>query len=199
VRAYDTLAIWPFLTQDPIGLAGGVNLYAYAGNNPVSYDDPFGLCQKDDADCHKVAGELHAQKGKEFQSAAARYDAYQGRVHLVPHADKHIDADKLNGDGDPETWHGGTTSSDNKDVYINKDFDKGDRLITEVHESYHFGEGKDDQEIGTHEGIAYTQLSPADQATAPRSADRFYHWWGWPKGAHPSKAKEGRYPTNEEF
>ena len=32
-----------FLTQDPIGLAGGVNLYAYAGNNPVAFDDPFGL------------------------------------------------------------------------------------------------------------------------------------------------------------
>lgn len=25
-------------------MAGGVNLYAYAGNNPVSFDDPFGLC-----------------------------------------------------------------------------------------------------------------------------------------------------------
>ena len=32
-----------FLTQDPLGLGGGANLYAYAGNNPVSFSDPFGL------------------------------------------------------------------------------------------------------------------------------------------------------------
>lgn len=30
--------------EDPIGVAGGVNLYQYGGNNPVAYTDPFGLC-----------------------------------------------------------------------------------------------------------------------------------------------------------
>jgi YD repeat-containing protein len=29
--------------EDPLGLAGGVNLYQYAGNNPAVWADPFGL------------------------------------------------------------------------------------------------------------------------------------------------------------
>ena len=37
-----------FLSQDPIGLARGLNLYAYAGNNPSSFADPFGLCPTPD-------------------------------------------------------------------------------------------------------------------------------------------------------
>jgi len=40
------LWLWGILlTQDSIGLAGGVNLYAYAANNPIAYSDPFGLCE----------------------------------------------------------------------------------------------------------------------------------------------------------
>ena len=32
-----------FMTEDPIGLAGGINMYAFAGNDPVNGSDPFGL------------------------------------------------------------------------------------------------------------------------------------------------------------
>lgn len=41
-RYYDP-AVLRFLSEDPIGLAGGINPYAYAGNDPVNATDPFGL------------------------------------------------------------------------------------------------------------------------------------------------------------
>ena len=33
-----------FTQEDPIGLAGGLNVYGYSGGDPVNYSDPFGLC-----------------------------------------------------------------------------------------------------------------------------------------------------------
>lgn len=33
-----------FTREDPIGLAGGMNLYGFAAGDPVNFSDPFGLC-----------------------------------------------------------------------------------------------------------------------------------------------------------
>jgi RHS repeat-associated protein len=50
-RQYDpATGVW--LQEDPIGLAGGVNLYQYNGNDPNSFGDPFGTCPpRDDSPC----------------------------------------------------------------------------------------------------------------------------------------------------
>jgi len=41
-RSYDPLT-GLFTQEDPIGLAGGLNLYGFAGGDPVNFGDPFGL------------------------------------------------------------------------------------------------------------------------------------------------------------
>ncbi|MGQ0765418.1 MAG: RHS repeat-associated core domain-containing protein [Gemmatimonadota bacterium] len=42
-RVYDPYTS-RFTQEDPIGLAGGLNLYGYANGDPVNFSDPFGLC-----------------------------------------------------------------------------------------------------------------------------------------------------------
>ena len=49
-RYYDP-ASGRFTQEDPIGLAGGLNLYGFAGRDPVNNSDPFGLyCQRQSPD-----------------------------------------------------------------------------------------------------------------------------------------------------
>jgi len=43
VRYYDP-QLGRFISEDPIGLLGGINPYVYAGNDPVNQLDPSGQC-----------------------------------------------------------------------------------------------------------------------------------------------------------
>jgi RHS repeat-associated protein len=42
-RFYDPL-VARFISEDPIGFVGGINLYAYVSNNPIALRDPLGFC-----------------------------------------------------------------------------------------------------------------------------------------------------------
>lgn len=52
-REYDP-ATGQFTHEDPIGLAGGANLYGFANGDPVNFGDPFGLCPPCGADAIEV-------------------------------------------------------------------------------------------------------------------------------------------------
>jgi RHS repeat-associated protein len=43
-----------FLSEDPLGFEGGINKYAYAGNNPINFRDPSGLDKKSTGFCSLV-------------------------------------------------------------------------------------------------------------------------------------------------
>ena len=56
-RAEADSEIGRFTQEDPIGLAGGMNLYGFAGGDPLSFSDPFGLCPH--PPCFRVEGDPH--------------------------------------------------------------------------------------------------------------------------------------------
>jgi hypothetical protein len=64
-RAYDQQT-GRWTQEDPIGVAGGLNLYQFNGNNPVSYSDPFGLKH-----CPPDCGKIHAVGAAVFGTIGA--------------------------------------------------------------------------------------------------------------------------------
>lgn len=83
-RFYDPAA-GRFLSADPVGIAGGVNLYRYAKNDPVSWSDPTGLAPTpaqfaEFMRLSKLAAEqgLGSQAGALFQSLLRPVDIVSG-------------------------------------------------------------------------------------------------------------------------
>ena len=62
-----------FVQEDPIGLAGGLNLYGYAGGDPVNFSDPFGLSaeDRDEAGCIPCLGRAALWLAAKWRSISA--------------------------------------------------------------------------------------------------------------------------------
>ena len=80
----------PFTQQDPIGLAGGANVYGFASGDPVNFADPFGLSpdtlEYGDADAERWVTDEEA-KNPEAKQVFDKLRASPYR-HVIFNADK---------------------------------------------------------------------------------------------------------------
>ena len=82
-RYYDP-AKGQFTQPDPIGLAGGMNVYGFAEGDPVTYDDPYGLCGIAGAVTSVAEGAGIAMlTGRRYSLGRAVRDAGSGAICLT--------------------------------------------------------------------------------------------------------------------
>ncbi len=71
-------AIGRWSTRDPIGEAGGINLYDFVGNNPVNFVDPWGLygtneCSYYEQRCLESGGKYYCETAKYYCNKFPKY------------------------------------------------------------------------------------------------------------------------------
>lgn len=122
--------------QDPIGLAGGLNLYGFAGGDPINFSDPFGLCREGAYDdCQWLVEQLRGVGNRFFNSIAYMCESGDFEVHLTDATDKKLDPFGANRDDDPSNTVLGSTSPGGT-VRLNADVGKGDLIYAAAHEAW---------------------------------------------------------------
>jgi hypothetical protein len=66
-----------FLSEDPLGLGGGINPYVYAGNDPINATDPFGLSECPENGCMLDVVEVTA-RSDEARDGASHHPSDRG-------------------------------------------------------------------------------------------------------------------------
>lgn len=81
-----------FNQEDPIGLAGGLNVYGFANGDPANYSDPFGLCVEDlcvaEGALAVVGAEAFAPGLLHYVGAALETAVVNASLHTLSYATK---------------------------------------------------------------------------------------------------------------
>ena len=96
-RQYDP-SLGRFLSQDPIGFAGGLNLYEYAGNAPIQYVDAEGL------ELGIPLSVYRASANKRYVTGVTRQDRIDGTLAVISGATAIFYLPELAAAG---LWYGG--------------------------------------------------------------------------------------------
>ncbi len=84
-----------FVQKDPLGLEGGINSYAYAANNPLTYIDPDGALVAEAWLAWKTVGAIVGVVTLTAAAAKTAYNAYKSGSSLSKESDAVSKANKL--------------------------------------------------------------------------------------------------------
>lgn len=100
-----------FISEDPIGMAAGLNYYAYVNNDPVNFVDPLGLYGTNDCSyyskrCDEIGGDYYCETAPEYcdnkfkkfpDPDPSRDDDYEGWVRCTRQCLQDCDAENATG------------------------------------------------------------------------------------------------------
>ncbi len=166
-----------FTQEDPIGLAGGFNLYGLANGDPINFSDPFGLCPYTGKHTTNVDDCPKDTVGDAFRLLKSE-GGQEGRSTIILVATNKADVKPLSQSKLDRICkdQGATGCNTGKTIYILEGQSKVDNATRLTHEATHFFNRPDEEALAWRRAL--TVWGRFDAALAPAMmANSWYKQW----------------------